>query len=170
MHNEEVPHKTSAHFRFRNGSTAAPLFDGAVGIDADFSDTAASTDPQAPKISALQIQIIPPSIEKFISAHHKRGAEHTMNEAEAKRAISASDRILRLLSDGEWHDRPSVEHAARVASATERLRDLRKLSVTLDGNIWHLHVVRRRTAPGSSVWEYRAELQLTPQPPPTKQR
>lgn len=149
---------TSAHFRFRNNTTAAPLFDGAA--HSGISDT-------PPPVSELRI--ISPSVETFITAHHQHGHERTLDEHEATRAVNAADRILSLLSDGEWHDMPSIVRASAVFGAPQRLRSLRKLFVTIDGTTWHLHIDRRRSAPRSSVWEYRARLDLVPQAPPTKQ-
>jgi len=159
MHHDEV-HKrnTSAHFRFRNGTIAAPLFDGAA--DPPNGDV--------PQVSELRIAL--PSISAFIAAHHQHGHERTLDEHEATRAVNAADRILSLLSDGEWHDMPSIVHAARVFGAPQRLRSLRKLFATIGGTTWHLHIDRRRSAPRSSVWEYRARLDLVPQSPPTRQR
>lgn len=160
---DSTPHKRiSAHFRFRSrpSSAAATLFDS---IEADTASI-----PQVPTLSSLHIA--PPNISAFIAAHHRRGQDETLNEQEAQRAVNAADRILALLSDGEWHDMPSIVRASEVFGAPQRLRSLRKLVVTIDGTTWHLHIERRRSAPRSSVWEYRAQLDLTPQPLPTKKR
>lgn len=71
-----------------------------------------------------------------------------MSFDEKKRLGKQLERVRDFMADGAWRTLGEIEGltGAPQASASARLRDLRALGHT---------VQRRRTAPGSGLWEYR---------------
>jgi hypothetical protein len=68
------------------------------------------------------------------------GAQDTLTEADAHDLISARDKVLELMLDGEWHTASEIETAAgdgqRLRSGLRRMRELRRwynIETRIDG-------------------------------------
>ena len=158
MHHYEsekhLPRRASAHFRYRSSSALPTLFD-------DVPRSGSSGAHTVPSLS--EIRITAPSFSAFLAAHHRRNEARTLDGDDVLQLVSASDKILRLLADGEFHLITEIRDAAQCLSYDRRLRDLRKLVITIAGTMYYLHVDARRSAPDSRLFQYRARIETFPQ-------
>jgi hypothetical protein len=158
-HYESEKHATrraSAHFRYRSsGALALPtLFD-------DLDDVPRSGSSGAlPTLSDVRIAV--PSFSAFLSAHHRTREARTLDVDDVPELISACDKILRLLADGEFHPITEIRDAANALSYDRRLRDLRALSVDVAGLTYYVHIDAKRI-PDTRTWLYRAHIETFPQ-------
>ena len=142
--------RASAHFRYRSSSALPTLFD-------DVPRSGSSGAHTVPSLSEIRIAV--PSFSAFLAAHHRTREARTLDGDDVPELVSASARILNLLSDGQWHLVTEIRDAAQCLSYDRRLRDLRKLVVTIAGTMYYLHVDARRSAPDSRLFQYRARIE-----------
>ena len=145
--------RASAHFRYRSSSALPTLFD-------DVPRSGSSGAHTVPSLSEIRIAV--PSFSAFLAAHHRTREARTLDGDDVPELVSASARILNLLSDGQWHLVTEIRDAAQCLSYDRRLRDLRKLVVTIAGTMYYLHVDARRSAPDSRLFQYRARIETFP--------
>jgi hypothetical protein len=149
--------RASAHFRYRSSGALPMLFDELDDVPRSGSSGAHTV----PTLSEIRIAV--PSFSAFLAAHHRTREARTLDVDDVPELVSVSDKILRLLADGEFHLITEIRDAAGVLSYDRRLRDLRQLVVTISGTTYYLHVDARRSAPDSRLFEYRARIETFPQ-------
>lgn len=165
MHHYEsekhLPRRASAHFRYRSsGAHTTPTLFDELDAYATCGSSGAHTVP-----SLSEIRITAPSFSAFLAAHHRTREARTLDGDDVLQLVSVSDKILHLLADGEFHLITEIRDAAGVLSYDRRLRDLRKLVITIAGTMYYLHVDARRSAPDSRLFEYRARIETFPHAP-----
>jgi hypothetical protein len=156
-HYESEKHATrraSAHFRYRSSSALPTLFDELDDVPRSGSSGA------LPTLSEVRIAV--PSFSAFLSAHHRTREARTLDVDDVPELVSACERILRLLADGEFHTITEIRDAANALSYDRRLRDLRALSVTISDTAYYVHIDAKRI-PDTRTWLYRARVETFPQ-------
>lgn len=148
--------RAGAHFRYRSSSALPTLFDE---LD-DYATGGSSGALALPTLSEVRIAV--PSFSAFLSAHHRTREARTLDVDDVPGLVSACDRILRLLADGEFHPITEIRDAANALSYDRRLRDLRALSVDVAGVTYYVHIDAKRI-PDTRTWLYRARVETFPQ-------